>query len=168
MHSDIYWIEFDTPGRLGISARPRSGDWLESEINGWKAAGASTVVCLLEPTESHELGLQTEASVCAQEGIEFLECPIPDRGVPESAAVIKGLVEVIESRLAAGKAIIIHCRAGIGRSSLIAACVLVKCGIRNDLAFERIARARRLPVPDTLEQQDWVRSFEDVIARGVA
>ena len=57
MRSTIHWIEAPAKGRLGIMARPRSGDWLNDEIAGWEAAGINTVVCLLEHDEVNELGL---------------------------------------------------------------------------------------------------------------
>ncbi|WP_298333534.1 hypothetical protein [Asticcacaulis sp.] len=42
----MFWIEAPSllPGRLGIAARPRAGDWLEDEINGWRSASVDMVV----------------------------------------------------------------------------------------------------------------------------
>ena len=53
----------------------------------------------------------------------------------------------------------IHCRAGIGRSSLIAACVLVRAGHDVNSAFDTIAKARGVEVPDTEAQRAWVSTF---------
>jgi protein-tyrosine phosphatase len=53
----------------------------------------------------------------------------------------------------------VHCRQGIGRSSLVAACVLVISGESPQSAFEHIERARGRSVPDTAEQKEWVTSF---------
>ena len=50
----------------------------------------------------------------------------------------------------------IHCRAGIGRSSLLAAAVLRVEGRTADEAWQRITEARGLPVPDTDEQRDFL------------
>ena len=82
MRSNIYWIE--TPGRLrlAIMARPRAGDWLAEEIAGWKAEGIDLVVSLLEGNEVSELELKDEQPLCAASGIEFINFPIADRGVP--------------------------------------------------------------------------------------
>lgn len=44
---------------------------------------------------------------------------------------------------------------------MMAACVLVSLGEEPDTAFERIARARGCPVPDTAEQREWVLRFAD-------
>jgi protein-tyrosine phosphatase len=61
--------------------------------------------------------------------------------------------------LRTGKAVAVHCRAGIGRSALIAACVLVRSGYDVDGAFDTIAKARGMAVPDTQAQHDWVAAL---------
>ena len=156
----IHWIDPLTPGRLAIMARPRAGDWLEDEIAGWKAQGVDVVVSLLEMEEVTELGLRREAELCRATGIEFVSFPIPDRGVPASRRETAKLAKSIAAKIAAGRAIAIHCRAGIGRSSIVAACALVCAGIDADTAFVLIARARGVSVPDTDEQRNWVTAFE--------
>ena len=154
-----YWIDAPRAGRLAIMARPRSGDWLADEIAGWKQAGIDTVVSLLEPEEAAELGLSLEAELCGAEKIEFVAFPIPDRGVPVSLREATTLVESVRARLAAGKAVAVHCRAGIGRSALVAACALTRFGYEASEAFALIAASRGLTVPDTDAQRDWVVSF---------
>ena len=67
----LYWIETPTTGRLAISARPRGGDWLEDEIEGWREQGVDTVVSLLTASENEELGLTDEGSVCEGQGFAF-------------------------------------------------------------------------------------------------
>jgi protein-tyrosine phosphatase len=160
MRSEIYWIDTSDSARLAIMARPRAGDWLEDEIAGWKADGVDVVVSLLEDGEISELGLESEQSLCAASGIEFISFPIADRSVP-SADKTEALIQTISERVEHGKAVAIHCRAGIGRSALIAACVLVSDGMDTNEAFERISRARRVPVPDTQEQAAWVKRFSE-------
>jgi protein-tyrosine phosphatase len=66
------------------------------------------------------------------------------------------LVESVLAKLRSGINVAIHCRAGIGRSSLIAASVLKLRGMNVDAAFQEIASARRCAVPDTPEQREWV------------
>jgi protein-tyrosine phosphatase len=58
----------------------------------------------------------------------------------------------------------IHCRAGIGRSSLVAAAVLVLKGWIAADALAAIATARRLPVPDTELQRQWVLDFASAVS----
>jgi protein-tyrosine phosphatase len=103
--------------------------------------------------------LQAEPSECARQGIEFRGFPIADRGVPESAGAFAAFVQALIADMDAGRSVAVHCRAGIGRSSLVAACVLAWKGCSVDEAFDRIAKARGCPVPDTPEQRAWVARF---------
>jgi protein-tyrosine phosphatase len=50
----------------------------------------------------------------------------------------RALAEAKVARLNEGKAVALHSRAGIGRSALIAACVLVLLGVAPGAAFDRI------------------------------
>ena len=95
--------------------------------------------------------------------MEFISFPIPDRGVPRSGREAAALARTLAARLGEGKAVAVHCRAGIGRSSLIAACTLVCSGSDPDTAFDSIGKARGLRVPDTDGQRDWVTIFRDGI-----
>jgi protein-tyrosine phosphatase len=53
----------------------------------------------------------------------------------------------------------VHCWGGVGRSSLIAAAVLVGRGTDAEQAWARIAEARGVPVPETDEQRAWVTAL---------
>ena len=157
--SRLYWINLRAPGRIAIMARPRAGDWLKSEINDWRDLGIDVVVSLLEQEEISELALQHEAALCRALGIDFISCPIPDRGVPESRPKILRLARSLVASVQDGRSIAIHCRAGIGRSSLMAACLMICSGVGAEEAFELIREARGLSVPDTDAQRDWVLDF---------
>jgi len=154
MTSNIYWIEHRSGGRLAIMARPRAGEWLDDEVENWRAAGVQVVVSLLELDEEAELGLQAESDACRSRNIEFIRFPISDRGVPADRNAAVSLARMLAS---SGRPTAIHCRAGIGRSSLMAALVLVQSGQTPDEAFDRIQSARGLSVPDTDAQREWIR-----------
>jgi len=144
---------------LAIMPRPRAGDWLEGEIDQWQREGLGVVVSLLEPAEVDELEIGSEPSLCASRGIDYLSFPIPDRGVPRSVAEFDTFLAPVVGRLRSGAAVGVHCRAGIGRAGLTAACILVRAGIPYPLAFPAISRARRVKVPDTEQQESWVQKF---------
>jgi protein-tyrosine phosphatase len=144
---------------LAIMPRPRAGDWLEDEIGQWQREGLEMVVSLLEAAEVAELELGAERGLCATRGIEFLSFPIPDRGVPRTVAAFDTFLAPVVTRLRGGASVGVHCRAGIGRSGLTAACILVRAGIPYPLAFPAISRARRVKVPDTEQQESWVQAF---------
>jgi protein-tyrosine phosphatase len=162
MRSSIYWLDLQGVGRLAIMPRPRAGDWLPDEIAGWKTERISVMVSLLEQHEVVQLGLEEEPTCCRAMEIEFVSFPIPDRGVPDSMGETKRLVRCLSAAVQGGKAVAIHCRAGIGRSSLIAACVLVLNGYDAGSAFAAIARARGVEVPDTEMQREWVSQFQAI------
>lgn len=159
MKSDVYWIKGSWPGKLAILARPRGADWLDDEVAGWKQAGLNVVVSLLTSDEESELDLLNEAELAKRNGLSFISFPISDYSVPNSKKVTRQLVGKLKEQLLHGNAVGIHCRQGIGRSSLIAACVLVTSGESPREAFQEIQRARGRTVPDTDEQTSWVSSF---------
>ena len=158
MRPDVYWIDGVPCGRLAIMARPRAGDWLADEILGWRNAGINVVVSLLELHEVHELGLSREAELCLDHAIEFVAFPMPDRGVPDARQAASELARRLVEQIRVGKAVAIHCRAGIGRSALIAAYVLGLMGIESGAAFKFIGEARGVVVPDTKQQREWVHA----------
>ncbi|MCP3465837.1 dual specificity protein phosphatase family protein [Bradyrhizobium sp. CCGUVB23] len=144
-------------------ARPRSDDWLDAEVNEWKRSGVDVVVSLLEHEEVYELGLQHEAELCRSSGIDFKSFPIPDRGLPDSRRAALQLAGPLAAGIRDGRSIAIHCRAGIGRSSVIAACVLICFGIEAEEALALIRASRGVIVPDTDQQRDWVVGFGDTL-----
>jgi protein-tyrosine phosphatase len=161
MRATIYWIAEVPLGRLGIAPRPRGGDWLEDEVRSLRECGVDVLVCLLTEEEVAEMGLTREAECCTTCGIQFVSFPIPDRCTPSSAQELFRVVRALAGLVAESKSVAIHCRQGVGRSALLAACVLAALGTRPDAAFERIALARGCPVPDTAEQRAWVEVFAE-------
>jgi protein-tyrosine phosphatase len=165
MRSELYWIEGPWPGRLAIMPRPRGGDWLEEEIASWQHMGIDVVVSTLTKEEIAELDLAGEQEACIAGKIVFIAFPIEDRSTPPSRKATLELVHRLEQELALGKKIAIHCRQGVGRSALLAACVLTAKGVDPASAWERIAFVRGCTVPDTSEQREWVMRFaRDMLA----
>jgi protein-tyrosine phosphatase len=156
---DVYWIREIENLRLAIMPRPRKGEWLADEVAGWHRMGLRSVVSLLEIDESRDLGLADEESLCGATGLQFLSFPIPDRGVPSDHADFSELVDELAERLRSGDSVGIHCRAGIGRSGLLGACVLGAIDVPLKSAFAMLSRARGVSVPDTDAQAEWVREF---------
>jgi len=145
--------------------RPRGGDWLDGEIQSLAKSGVNVVVSLLTADEIAELELQDEERLCGDCGLRFISFPIPDRSVPFSVSEAGRTVGLILEELWAGKAVAVHCRMGIGRSTLVAACLLTSQGIGVDEAFSMISRARGFSVPDTEEQREWVTRFTEFRSR---
>jgi protein-tyrosine phosphatase len=124
-------------------------------------AGVNVIVSALTASEDEELGLDAETQECAQNGLIFISFPIEDRSLPTDQTKFTSLVDRLLQYSRNGKAIAVHCRAGIERSSLIAACLLVKMGLSTEAAFRVIEESRACPVPDTPEQRQWVERYSD-------
>jgi protein-tyrosine phosphatase len=144
-------------------SRPRGNEWLHEEIEGWVVSEVEVIVSLLTDHEISDLGLTDESEFADELGIQFISYPIPDYDVPVSATTFRSLIHQLSELLSSGKSIGIHCRQGIGRSSLLAACLLSYFNVSVDEAFRQIRTARRTSVPDTAEQRQWVNTFSDRI-----
>jgi protein-tyrosine phosphatase len=158
MHPGLFTIWRTGPGRLATMARPRGGDWLADEFEDLALVGVNIVVSMLTDAETAELDLVDEAAAAEAAGIEFGRLPTPDRQVPGRDAAL-AMAASLRDRLSRGASVAVHCRYGIGRSSTLAAAVLVLEGADPDNAWTRISVARGLPVPDTAAQRDFVRTL---------
>ena len=159
VRANIYWIPTDAVGRIGIMTRPRGGEWLDDEIRALRDAGTDVLVSLLEAHEVSELELESEESLCLRDGIDFISFPIPDRGIPVSRSAMADLIGGLRNSVLRGGGVAIHCRQGIGRSSMVAAIVLLSLGARPDGVFQLVSESRGCPVPDTGEQAQYALSF---------
>jgi protein-tyrosine phosphatase len=158
MRPSIYKVTQIGKGFLAVMAKPVAGEWIEEEFHGISHFGIQCLVSLLEEHEIKELGLSSAANLCTLNGIHFIHFPIKDRGVPPPSAKIFDVIEDVYQRILSGENTVIHCRAGIGRTGLLAASVLVKHGHSPTDAFHMVSTARRVDVPETPEQSEWVRS----------
>ena len=137
-------------------AKPVSGEWIEDEFSGISNWGIDRIVSLLEMHEAFEVGLGNEKQLAEQYGMEFVHYPIPDRGLPDSTQDYLAFTKHLYHEAAGGLNTVIHCRAGIGRTGIVAAGVLLHCGFEPQDAIEHISKRRGVAVPDTQEQIDWV------------
>lgn len=142
-----------------MSARPRGGDWLEDEMAAWRRAGIDTVLSLLTPEEESDLELLNEAQQARDHGMEFVSFPIPDRQVPSSEAGMSQALGMLDAALSKGKNVVVHCRQGIGRTGLLAACLLVLKGWPPEKAVKSLSAAREAEIPETAEQRRWIDRY---------
>jgi protein-tyrosine phosphatase len=165
MWTRLYWADGPWSGRVALAARPRGGDWLEHEIEDWREAGISTVLSLLTAEEEQDLELKSEAREVKQHGMKFLSLPIPDRQVPATESEVTSILEKVDADLQSGKNVLIHCRQGIGRTGLVAACLLITKGASSGAAMATLSGARGIQIPETDEQRRWIERYAATLAR---
>jgi len=146
-------------GRLAIAARPRGGDWLNDDLSKWQRAGFNTIVSLLTESEIDEFELHGEEEIARTLGLDFASFEIEDRGLPSDSLAFAELALAIAESVRLGRSVLVHCRQGIGRASLLAVAAMVSLGSTPGDAIEAATLARGVPVPETDAQRAWLRTF---------
>ena len=163
MYTDLYRINLEESGSLSLSARPRGHEWLENEIKVWHKSGVTHIVSLLEKKESLNLGLRDEAFFSQQAKIKFTNFCIPDMQVPNDVSAFIDLALNLSQEIQSSEWVHIHCRAGIGRSGVMASTILYFLGYEPREAMEWISCSRKLEIPDTDEQKMFILNLPNLI-----
>jgi protein-tyrosine phosphatase len=120
---------------------------LPANVEGLRNVGVRPdVVVSFIPTSSHVLNRDQMLIVW----------PIKDGPVPVPQ-VACSLAALVASQLRAGHRVLLHCSAGMNRSVLIAALVLMEQGMTADQAIARVRERRSGSLSD--EYADWLRSL---------
>jgi hypothetical protein len=138
IHSEIPLPEH-IRGRLYLSRIPGRSHGFDVDRQEIVDAGIEIVWCLTSLEEARQ------ASQEYAQAIEMGEMPwiqwmfsIPDGGIPSDLKAylvqVKGAAEYLRS----GGSLLIHCVAGLGRTPMTAACVLIMLGLNYDSAMERV------------------------------
>lgn len=169
-----HWIE---PGRLLAGEHPSAADDKATRKRLAKLLDAG-IDCFLDLTEPVEIESYQPLLAAARgaEGVLYLRRPIRDHGVPKSDAGMQQILDTLERVLAEGRSVYLHCRAGIGRTNLVAGCWIASRGGGGEAALERLnrawrgnARSRGWPsIPETEEQVEFVRGWGRPRARPAA
>ena len=117
-------------------------------------------------SKAKEIGVQDEAGAASRAGVEFWRFPIADRDVPADEGAAVAFARKAWARVSANGSVVIHCRMGIGRSSVMAALALVVGGVPVVRAWQQLSMAREMVVPDTFEQKAWVDRVAKRLADG--
>ncbi|MCM2254540.1 MAG: ATP-binding cassette domain-containing protein [Vicinamibacteria bacterium] len=121
------------PGQLGGMGRPGLLGDQQLDLEALAHAGVGLLVNLTaEPLRPEAL---------RPYGIEGRHCPIPDMGVPALGSMAT-LCRGVERSVRAGLPVVVHCHAGLGRTGLTLACVLVWMGWPPERAVEEVRRHR--------------------------
>jgi protein-tyrosine phosphatase len=160
----FYELAWPGPGRLATMAHPPGGSELPGAMAALAGAGVDMLVSALCDHEVRELTLTAQAAEAARAGIEFVNLPIVDGGVPEPTDLraVRGLVNRLAAAVRADRFVVTHCWAGIGRSSMLAGATLVRLGVDPAEAWRLIRAARGHPVPDNPAQEAWLYRLESL------
>ena len=134
------WI---VPGRLLLRSYPRGKETLRD-----LAGQGVTVLVNLERRPHDRADLESL-------GLTEVHIPVPDFTAPTPAQLDQG-VSAIETHLAQGHVVAVHCAAGLGRSGTLAACYLVHQG---QAPHDAIAQVRKLR-PGAIETGSQVAAVE--------
>ena len=149
----LFAVPVEGPGALYLMACPAGEDFAVLRRDGM-----THIVSLLPEDQAAQLGMIEEGALCTEAGLRFEKFPIADFGVPEREAFAH-LVDEISGWLTKGAQVAVHCRAGIGRSGTLAACVLVAQGVAPAVAIDTVSSARGVAIPETKAQRAFVMSF---------
>lgn len=103
-------------------------------------------------------GVAPDGNVLARHGLELLHIPVPDF-TPPAPEDIDTFLQHARFQRHEGKAIVVHCGAGIGRTGTMIACYLVGQGMSADQAIALIRKKRPGSI-ETQEQEEAVRALE--------
>lgn len=155
-----YWV---LPGRLLAGEYPGGLTLEQTQVRLARLleAGVNSFIDLTQAgeVEPYEAALPVS--------IDYLRKPIRDHGTPAIPEEMTEILECVQSSLREGRRVYLHCRAGIGRTGMVAGCLLVERGLSGEDAllelnrlWRQSARASQWPaVPETEEQIDYVRRW---------
>lgn len=150
-----YWVE---PGRL--LAGPYPAGWLGALTRRrLKELHAAGVTYFLDLTQPGELDSYAEE---LPDGAEHHRRPIRDMDVP-TPSFMRATLDQLETALAEGHTVYVHCWGGIGRTGTVVGCWLVRRGLTGQQALDRIVALRGglTNSPQTPAQFAMVRAWSE-------
>ena len=160
-----YWV---VPERLLAGEHP-SGPTGLATLDRLQRLLDAGINCFIDLTEPGELDAYDKLlpGAHAADAVVYHRRPIRDHGLPESTEQMEKILDELDSALAEGRRVYLHCLAGIGRTNLVAGCWLASSGLTGEEALVRLnelwrecARSQTWPsVPETRAQCDYVRNW---------
>ena len=152
-------------GSIILMPKPPGGVQLESYIDFLSHREINVLVSLLQYDEINAHALINENTHSETNSIEYINFQIQDHSVPQFFIPFNQLVENLTNHIKSGGNIAIHCYAGIGRTGILAASILIKLGMQVDDALINLSKVRGLRVPETLEQISWLHHHADELVK---
>jgi len=158
----------EMPGRDALSGSKVANTNLfevkeKADIDQIDKLNLDTIVVLLSRTELRPFPKDL-LSIYRQDlpKVNVVHFPIDDFKVPESYREFNTLVTGILQKINSGKNVLIHCAAGMGRTGLTAAGVLIRSGLNPSNAILAI-RSRRPGSIENHQQEEFLRQYFQVV-----
>ena len=166
-----YWV---VPGKLlaGYYPGDRHPETCQEKLQALVDSGVRHVVNLVEEERVDNYGRPINypsrlAGIASDMGIDvsYSHNPVTDLGIP-SREQMKSILDDIDAAIEGGKAVYVHCLAGIGRTGSVVGCYPARHDIAvGERALDMISRLRAndpnadVPSPESEIQRDLVRSW---------
>ncbi|WP_240741610.1 cyclin-dependent kinase inhibitor 3 family protein [Deinococcus sp. KSM4-11] len=166
------------PGRLGLTFAPGKKGLsvyqpgvthdrdLNDDMQTLAQDGAQVIAPLIEDFEFDLLGMDGYHEAAETHGLTVVPCPIPDGSVPRDPAEFALYIDDLMTLLLDGRSIVVHCRGGLGRAGLTAACLLVQAGMTPDDAIAMVRRTRSPNAIETRAQERFIHEFAHLTPQG--
>lgn len=153
-------IKSPVGGYIGVSPCPGIHGDLSGDIEQIEQWGPSVVVSLVETHELKKAGAEHIGEILREKRIDWFHMPIVDCDIPETdvRSVWLDLKPLVRYRLSHKKdRILLHCWAGCGRTGMIAARLLMECGMTAEEAVSHV-RSVKPDAIDTFAQIKWLNT----------
>jgi len=164
----------NTRGQIGMMMLPGRYSSISSFDNVWQRdlrldlaviekLGPALVLTLNESREFASLGVPQFETVLRESPLPWHHLPIPDGGVPDATfeRTWETVGPIARAAIADGGIVVIHCRAGLGRTGMLAARLLVEFGTLPDVAIAMVRAARPYTIENAI-QENHVRSIRPI------
>ncbi len=153
----IYNFSWLLPGELGGAGQPGSSGYgfpgndqqLAEDLNWLGGQGVGALVSLTEEPLNTEL--------VRQQGMRYLHLPVEDMQAPSLPAIC-AFVAFVDQALEEGFPVVVHCRAGMGRTGTMLACYLVHRHSDAQTALAQVRHHRPGSI-ETWAQEQAVHEF---------
>lgn len=150
---------------LALSRSPGSqGRDVFQDLEIIREASVEHIVCLQQAFELDYVDetIESRREAVESRGMTFTHEPIEDFDAPTLAQAFQ-IVELVRAEMSAGRRVLVHCQAGLGRAGTIAACLLLGEGMSVQDAITTV-RSYRFGAIQSPEQERLIAMYAESMA----